>query len=510
MTLTTSPVSQNDDQAPLLSGDRGINAQKPTPLPKLQIAILMLATLVEPISSHCIYPFINQLVRELDITGGDDKKVGYYAGIIESLFFAAQAVTILQWSRVSDRVGRKPVLLLGIFGLSLSMLCFGLSRTFTGLVLSRCIAGALNGNAGVMKSMLGELTDSTNMAQGFALMPMAWSLGVTIGPAMGGALSRPQDHFPNVFAAPFWTQFPYFLPCAATAAFSVLTFMSTLLYLKEVGNLCIITFKQTLLAVNKTLPRDIPQDKLAPLVDSETPSPETGYGAVNEQHALASSLSNAPVPLRQLLNAPRVLRIANYGVLSTLEIAMYALQPLFYSTPIEHGGLGFTPMTIGFWMAGFGIANGLIQAIYFTPLVVRMGAKNLFRAGHFCFLPIFGLFPVINWVAKGWGINWLVWVLLACQLVSAVIMDMSFACILMYITAAAPNKRSLGAINGLAQTTASVVRAIGPALATSLFAYSIQHNLLGGHAVYAVMILLTIVTAPFGAKLPDDVAASSD
>jgi hypothetical protein len=46
-------------------------------------------------------------------------------------------MTVLQWSRASDRVGRKPVLLLGIFGLSLSMLCFGLSRTFTTLVL-RC------------------------------------------------------------------------------------------------------------------------------------------------------------------------------------------------------------------------------------------------------------------------------------------------------------------------------------------------------------------------------------
>jgi MFS family permease len=46
-------------------------------------------------------------------------------------------MTVLQWSRASDHVGRKPVLLLGIFGLSLSMLCFGLSRTFTGLVL-RC------------------------------------------------------------------------------------------------------------------------------------------------------------------------------------------------------------------------------------------------------------------------------------------------------------------------------------------------------------------------------------
>lgn len=67
-----------------------------TPLPKLQIGILMLVLLAEPISSQCIYPFINQvthcfgrtwrtpdefqLISELGITGGDEKKVGYYAG----------------------------------------------------------------------------------------------------------------------------------------------------------------------------------------------------------------------------------------------------------------------------------------------------------------------------------------------------------------------------------------------------------------------------------------------
>jgi MFS family permease len=53
----------------------------------------------------------------------------------ESLFFATEALTVLQWSRLSDHVGRKPVLLIGLLGTSASMLCFGLSRTFWRLVL---------------------------------------------------------------------------------------------------------------------------------------------------------------------------------------------------------------------------------------------------------------------------------------------------------------------------------------------------------------------------------------
>ena len=93
-----------------------------------------------------------QLARELDITGGDDAAIGYYAGIIvgrshdlrdffpsgdlqESLFFFAQALTVLRWSRLSDRIGRKPVLLAGLSGTCVSMLCFGLSTNFWSLVV---------------------------------------------------------------------------------------------------------------------------------------------------------------------------------------------------------------------------------------------------------------------------------------------------------------------------------------------------------------------------------------
>lgn len=72
----------------------------------------------------------------------------------------------------------------------------------------------------------------------------------------------------------------------------------------------------------------------------------------------------------------------------------------------------------------------------------------------------------------------------------------------MFITAAAPNKRSLGATNGLAQMTASIARAIGPAASTSMFAYSIQHKLMGGYAVYAVLVTISISAMGIAVKLP--------
>ena len=58
----------------------------------------------------------------------------------------------------------------------------------------------------------------------------------------------------------------------------------------------------------------------------------------------------------------------------------------------------------------------------------------------------------------------------------------------MSVSSAAPNKRSLGAMNGLAQTIVSTLRALGPAAATSLFAFSLQNNILGGQFAYAVLL----------------------
>jgi len=152
----------------------------------------------EPITATVIFPFIFQLVNETGVTNGNEDRTGYYAGIIvriflfvflstslqttqESTFFLVQTLFILQWGRLSDKIGRKPVVLIGLLGLTLSMLSFGLSRTFPALVASRSLVGLLNGNIGVLKSMLGEITDDTNIAKGVTFLPIVWSMGSTIG-----------------------------------------------------------------------------------------------------------------------------------------------------------------------------------------------------------------------------------------------------------------------------------------------------------------------------------------
>ena len=74
----------------------------------------------------------------------------------------------------------------------------------------------------------------------------------------------------------------------------------------------------------------------------------------------------------------------------------------------------------------------------------------------------------------------------------------------MFITAAAPNKCSLGAINGMGQTVVSTLRALGPATSTSLFAFSLEYNLLGGYAVYVILFAVSGLSLLLAVRLPKE------
>jgi MFS family permease len=99
----------------------------------------------------------------------------------ESIFYITECLTVYWWAQASNHVGRRPILILGPLGLGFVMIFFGFSTKFWQLVLWRGFQGAFNGSIGVGKTILAELSDSTNVAYAYSFEPAMWCTGIIIG-----------------------------------------------------------------------------------------------------------------------------------------------------------------------------------------------------------------------------------------------------------------------------------------------------------------------------------------
>jgi hypothetical protein len=114
-----------------------------------------------------------------------------------------------------------------------------------------------------------------------------------------------------------------------------------------------------------------------------------------------------------------VLSVINYGILSLVDISYRAIQPLFFSTPVKSGGLGLAPPAIGKILACFGLLNSIFQLLCFARAHALWGTKGLFIGGMLCAIPTFALFPVMNALARAYGVGRVVYAAVALQLISA-------------------------------------------------------------------------------------------
>lgn len=130
------------------------------------------------------------------------------------------------WGSFSDKYGRRPIILMGLFGTALTNTLFGFSTTYRWALITRTLCGAVNANIGIIRSMVGEMTDHTNHARAFSMLPLTMGVGSVLGPMLGALLVKPVEHFPGFFAwlnspaiTSFFTQHPYSLPCIVGSGF---------------------------------------------------------------------------------------------------------------------------------------------------------------------------------------------------------------------------------------------------------------------------------------------------
>ena len=124
-----------------------------------------------------------------------------WTGLLSTGYSAMQFVFAPIWGRLSDRIGRRPVLLASIAMTALAFLLYGLAGSFVVLLLSRLFAGAATANIAIARAFVADVTPPEGRAKGMGIIGAAFGLGFVLGPAIGGVLSHRSLALPGLAAA---------------------------------------------------------------------------------------------------------------------------------------------------------------------------------------------------------------------------------------------------------------------------------------------------------------------
>jgi ferrochelatase len=112
-----------------------------------------------------------------------------FGGALGALYSLLQFVAAPLWGGLSDRYGRRPILIISVAGLALSYLLWFFSGSFTLLVIARIVGGLMGGNISAATAVVADITTTKNRSRGMAFIGIAFALGFIIGPAIGGLSS---------------------------------------------------------------------------------------------------------------------------------------------------------------------------------------------------------------------------------------------------------------------------------------------------------------------------------
>jgi DHA1 family tetracycline resistance protein-like MFS transporter len=111
-------------------------------------------------------------------------------GLMMTIYSLMQFLFSPFWGKLSDKVGRRPILLMSLFGSGISYLIFAFSTHYWMLILARALAGFFGANISTAMAYIADVTDEKNRSKGMGLIGAAFGLGFIMGPAIGGILSE--------------------------------------------------------------------------------------------------------------------------------------------------------------------------------------------------------------------------------------------------------------------------------------------------------------------------------
>lgn len=155
--------------------------------PVWQMSIISTFRLSEPIAFTSMFPYLYFMIRDFGIAK-DEHDISTYSGYMASSFAFFQFLVSVHWSKLSDHIGRKPVILLGQLMTTILMLIFGFLPNFYVAIFARSLAGVFSGNIAVIRTIIGEVaTERRHQPMAFSSLSLLWNLGSVIGPLIGGS-----------------------------------------------------------------------------------------------------------------------------------------------------------------------------------------------------------------------------------------------------------------------------------------------------------------------------------
>ncbi|TKA43863.1 hypothetical protein B0A54_05623 [Friedmanniomyces endolithicus] len=428
---------------------------------------IALVRVAEPIALTSIFPYAWQLV--IDFNVGDRANASFYAGLLISAFALAESLTGMFWGGLSDRLGRKPVLIMGSFGVVASLLVVGFAPSFWVALFGRFLGGALNGNIGVIQTVVAEI------------------------------VTNPK-HEPKLFR-----KFPYLLPNLICASLMVVSILAGWLCLEETHpemrpntTSSLVTDERT--PIQSRTPRTsmlITGPTSMPAVDLTHPESYGTFTRVSEE-AVEEEWNVRPDGSTRLPNESETsgskwltrrvaMLMVALGLFTYHSMTYDHLMPIFFqderipagaptmSTSIGTqygslaGGLGLTIQQCGIILAFNGLIAILIQGIVF-PLVASL--CSIWRI----FIVVTVLAPIAYFLVPWLALlpeNLLYTGIYAALFVRNLLSILAYPVLLILIKEASPSNR-LGKINGLASSTGAACRTLASPIAGLLYGVGVR------------------------------------
>src|SRR5258706_7646331 len=167
--------------------------------PRLRLAVVLSVVYIDMLGIGLAFPVLPRLIEEFE--GGNVSRASYIYGGLAAAYSVMQFLLAPLLGSLSDRYGRRPVILLALVGMGINYVLLAFAPTLWLFALGRVIAGAFGATFSAAGAYLADVTPPEKRAQSFGLIGAAFGVGFITGPALGGVLGDVDLRLPFLVAA---------------------------------------------------------------------------------------------------------------------------------------------------------------------------------------------------------------------------------------------------------------------------------------------------------------------